>query len=181
MNLPAAARIRAAKVEDCDAIGRLHVAAWRETYPGLMPDRIIEKLQPRDRASQWRQGLERGEQGPIVLIAEADDHAPAGFAAAGPARDPASPWEAEVYAVYVLQRYQREGFGTALLRELGGLLAARGRRQAGLWVLTANAPARSFYERMGGRIIHRRIDQSEGWACDETAYLWDDFVSALER
>jgi hypothetical protein len=58
-------------------------------------------------------------------------------------------------------------------------LAARGQRQAGLWVLTDNAPARAFYEAIGGRRVHQRIDESEGWACDETAYVWDDFPAAL--
>jgi hypothetical protein len=62
---------------------------------------------------------------------------------------------------------------------LATALAARDRRQAGLWVLTANTPARAFYESIGGRAVHQRIDESEGWACDETAYLWDDLPAAL--
>jgi ribosomal protein S18 acetylase RimI-like enzyme len=172
-------RIRAAVAEDCAELGRLHVEAWRETYPGLMPDWVIERLTPADRAAQWRQGLERGAKGPIVCVAEAEDGALAGFAAAGPARDAAFPWAAEIYAVYVLQSHQRRGLGVALLRDLGAALKARGRRQVGLWVLTSNAGARAFYERIGGRCVHQRIDQSEGWACDESAYVWEDFSAAL--
>jgi hypothetical protein len=45
--------------------------------------------------------------------------------------------------------------------------------------LSANAPARAFYAAIGGRAVHQRIDESEGWACDETAYLWEDFLGAL--
>jgi GNAT superfamily N-acetyltransferase len=179
MSAPAAARIRAAVVEDCDALGRLHVKGWRETYAGLMPDWVIERQSAAQRSVQWRSGLERGAKGPIVFIAEADDRAPAGFAAAGPARDPAFPWQAEIYAIYVLQRHQRQGLGFRLLRQLGTELAARGWRQAGTWVLSANAPARAFYEALGGRLVHQRVDPSEGWECDETAYLWDDFPDAL--
>jgi ribosomal protein S18 acetylase RimI-like enzyme len=174
-----AAQIRAAEVGDCDALGRLHVRCWRETYSALMPEWVIERASPAQRALQWRTGLERGAKGPIVFIAEAEDRSPAGFAAAGPSRDPAFPWQAEIYALYVLQRHQREGLGRALLRELAAALAARDRRQAGLWVLTGNAPARAFYAAIGGRAVHQRIDQSEGWACDETAYLWDDLPADL--
>ena len=181
MSLSSAARIRAAEVEDCDALGRLHVRGWRETYDGLLPEWVIERLTPAARSLQWRTGLERGDKGPIVFIAEAEDRSPARFAAAGPGRDPAFPWQAEIYAVYVLQRHHRQGLGRALLRKLGGELAARGKRQAGTWVLSANAPACAFYAAIGGRAVHQRIDQSEGWACDETAYLWDDFPAALER
>jgi len=179
MSAASGARVRAAEVEDCDALGRLHVKAWRETYPGLMPDWVIERLSPANRALQWRTGLERGAKGPIVFIAEAADRSPAGFAAAGPVRDPAFPWQAEIHALYVLQHHHRRGLGLALLRHLGTALAARGRCQVGLWVLSANAPARRFYESIGGRTVHQRIDESEGWACDETAYLWDDFPGAL--
>jgi GNAT superfamily N-acetyltransferase len=174
-----AAHIRAAEVEDCDALGRLHVKAWRETYPGLMPDWVIERALPAQRSLQWRTGLERGAKGPIVFVAEADDRSPAGFAAAGPVRDSAFAWQAEITAIYVLQPHQRQGLGFALLRRLGAELAARGRRQAGLWVLSANAPARAFYEAIGGHAVHQRIDESEGWACDETAYLWEDLPRAL--
>jgi|UPI00068837AA ribosomal protein S18 acetylase RimI-like enzyme len=180
MSVPAAAQIRAAEVEDCDALGRLHVRCWRETYPGLMPEWVIERASAANRSLQWRQGLERGAEGPIVFLAEADDRSPAGFVAAGPARDAAFPWQAEIYALYVLQRHQRQGLGMALVRTLGAALAARDRREAGLWVLSANAPVRAFYESIGGRAVHQRADKSEGWACDETAYLWQDLPRALE-
>jgi ribosomal protein S18 acetylase RimI-like enzyme len=179
VNAPSAAQIRAAEVEDCDALGRLHVRCWRETYSGLIPDWVIERAQPADRSLQWRKGLERGAKGPIVFIAEADDRSPAGFAAAGPVRDTALSWQSEIYALYVLQRHHRQGVGMALLRHLGAALAARGRRESGLWVLSANAPARAFYEAIGGRAVHQRVDQSEGWACDEIAYHWEDFPGAL--
>jgi ribosomal protein S18 acetylase RimI-like enzyme len=179
MTEPAAAQIRAAEVDDCEALGRLHVEAWHETYPGLMPDWVIARAAPADRALQWRTGLERGAKGPIVFIAEADDRSLAGFAAAGPVRDPAFAWQAEIHALYVLRRHQGRGLGRALLHALAAALAARDRRQAGLWVLTANAPARAFYQAIGGRAVHQRIDESEGWACDETAYLWDDLPAAL--
>jgi ribosomal protein S18 acetylase RimI-like enzyme len=180
MNARAALRIRAAVVEDCDAIGRLHVDAWRETYPGLMPPEIIDRLGPAERAAQWASGLARGAKGPIVRIAEAEDGSLAGFGAAGPVRDAAFAWQAEIYALYVLQRHQRCGGGVALLRHLAAALAERGRHRVGLWVLTGNAGARAFYERIDGRSTHQRVDESEGWACDETAYAWDDLAHALE-
>jgi hypothetical protein len=41
MSGASAAPIRAAEVEDCDALGRLHVRCWRETYAALMPEWVI--------------------------------------------------------------------------------------------------------------------------------------------
>ncbi len=179
MILPPSPLIRAATTADSDEIGRVHVAAWRETYPGLMPPRVIELHSPGQRADQWRAGLARGTDGPIVFVAESPDGALTGFGAAGPPREAERGWQAEIYALYILRSAHRQGIGLTLMRQLALALDARGRHAVGLWVLTANANACAFYERIGGRRDERRTDESEGWACDETAYVWEDFPRAL--
>lgn len=178
---PTSALIRAATIEDCTAIGRLHVAGWHETYRGLMPDSVLDSLSAHNRAEQWRQGLSRGAKGPIVFVAETPDRSLAGFGAAGPARDATRGWQAEIYSLYVLRAHHQRGIGRALMRALASALQARDRSSVGLWVLTANAPARAFYERLGGRVEEQRIDESEGWRCDETAYHWDSLWDSLSR
>jgi ribosomal protein S18 acetylase RimI-like enzyme len=180
MILPPSPLIRAATEADGTGIGRVHVAAWRETYPGLMPDDVIARLSAEDRAQQWRDGLARGARGPIVFVAESPEGALTGFGAAGPAREAGRGWQAEIHALYILRCGQRQGIGLSLMRHLALALAARDRRQVGLWVLTANAKACAFYARLGGRVDERRTDLSEGWPCDETAYVWEDFPAALK-
>lgn len=49
-------------------------------------------------------------------------------------------------------------------------LVAEGETGVALWVLTANAPARGFYERLGGAVVAARGDDGH----DETAYGWRD-------
>jgi ribosomal protein S18 acetylase RimI-like enzyme len=179
MILPPSPLIRAATEADSAEIGRVHAAAWRETYPGLMPDPVIARLSAEDRARQWREGLARGAKGPMVFVSESLEGSLTGFGAAGPARETDLGWQAEIHALYILRSGQRQGIGLSLMRHLAVALAARNRQRAGLWVLTANEPARAFYARLGGRADQRRTDQSEGWPCDETAYVWDDFPAAL--
>jgi hypothetical protein len=53
-------------------------------------------------------------------------------------------------------------------------LAGRGFKSTGLWVLTANEPARRFYEAMGGRTGDIRVERRDGYVLDEIAYIWDD-------
>ena len=36
--------IRRARPSDAIAIGAVHVAAWRSTYPGILPDRFLARL-----------------------------------------------------------------------------------------------------------------------------------------
>ena len=181
MTAPSSPVIRVATVKDCDAIGRVHVAAWRETYRGLIPNRILDSLSEVERAAQWRSGLLRGTKGPIVFVAEAADGSMIGFGAAGPARHPALGCDSEITALYVLRSAQENSIGSGLLQYLARALEDRGRGSMGLWVLTANDAARAFYERLGGSAGATRVDQSDGWSCHETAYAWADLkIRAME-
>jgi ribosomal protein S18 acetylase RimI-like enzyme len=179
MILPPSPLIRAATEADSAEIGRVHVAAWRETYPGLMPPHVLEAQSADARAEQWRTGLARGAKGPIVFVAENSEGSLAGFGAAGPAREAGRSWQAEITALYVLRSGQRRGTGLSLMRHLAQALQERNRNTVGLWVLTENAGARAFYERIGGSPDGQKTDESEGWSCDETAYVWEDFPRAL--
>lgn len=181
MTEPQPATIRAATVEDSAAIGRLHVAAWRETYRGLVPDPALDALSEVGRVAQWRAGLSRGAKGPIVFVAEEADESLIGFGAAGPARDAKLACDSEITALYILQSGQRRGVGRALLLQITDALRQRGRQTMGLWVLAANAPARRFYEKLGGTAAATRSDQSDGWVCDEVAYVWRNLDLTLGR
>ncbi len=70
-----------------------------------------------------------------------------GFACAGASRD--AEGEGEVYAIYVLEEYQRRGVGYALMREALALI--EGCRVVCVWVLKDNHKAIRFYERVGFR------------------------------
>jgi GNAT superfamily N-acetyltransferase len=59
------------------------------------------------------------------------------------------PPAAEVYAIYVLPDFWREGAGRALLATAVDHWQARGATTLVLWVLEANARGRAFYEAMG--------------------------------
>jgi hypothetical protein len=51
--------IRAPDVDDADALGRVHVRAWRAAYTGgLMRDEFLDSLSEAERAAVWRAGLE---------------------------------------------------------------------------------------------------------------------------
>ena len=69
--------------------------------------------------------------------------------------------------LYVLRKAQRQGAGSRLMAAMARALFERGHRGDSLWVVEQNAPARQFYERLGGILIAKRRD---GLA--EVAYGW---------
>lgn len=46
--------IRGATVADAEGIAHIHVASWRSTYRGIMPDALLAGLSMERRAANWR-------------------------------------------------------------------------------------------------------------------------------
>ena len=80
-----------------------------------------------------------------------------GFASCGPERDGNPTYRGEMYAIYVLQAYQRDGVGHMLARAVAEQLQHDGYTSMLVWVLAGNKYSR-FYERMGGIRIDRKYD-----------------------
>jgi ribosomal protein S18 acetylase RimI-like enzyme len=164
--------IRAATPDDCDANGEVHVAAWRETYAGLLPDTMLAGLSPQRRAAMWRRGLALNDPDRLLLVAE-DASGIAGFAACWrPPPDAPLGTDAEVAAIYLLRRAQRQGHGRALMARLFAFMAGRGMNSAGLWVLRENAGARAFYGGLGAVEGASRTEDAAGQPIVEVACTW---------
>jgi ribosomal protein S18 acetylase RimI-like enzyme len=162
--------IRRAMPADAEAIARVHVQAWQESYRGLIPDAAFDGYTVEKRIAQWSGTLGNG-----AIAVHVADRAGAmcGFCSGGRTRASLAT-EGEVYSFYLLDIAKRQGIGRRLFTRLCADLAAQGHKSAGLWVLTDNAPARRFYEAMGGRLGESRLDRRGEFVFDDVAYIWDD-------
>jgi len=136
-----------ARSEDANAIGRVHVRAWRAAYRGLVADAYLDALDERARAERWRELLEtRMDRTKKFLIARRSADV-VGFAFVGPDRDDLG--VGEVYALYVDPDAWGTGVAQPLLAHATAALAALEHAEGVLWVLRGNARARRFYEKAG--------------------------------
>ncbi len=136
--------LRPLAVEDCDELGRVHMAVWRDAYAGLMPADYLAGLSDEDCAARWRESAARPAEAPEhVLVVVGSDGRLAGFGSAGPSRDEDAPTEWELYAVNLVNAARGTGVADRLVDELLGA------RDATLWVIEGNARARAFYTRRG--------------------------------
>ncbi len=157
-------RVRPALPEDAPAIGAVHAAAWRETYPGLLAAETIDAYaDPARRAAFWAGALAQPGHGAFVVEAEGRL---SGFGSCGAARDPQLGAEGEVLAIYLLRRAQGRGLGRALLGAMAGELLSRGLGSAGAWALATNVAAAGFYQATGARAWVVKAAQQ--------AWVWDD-------
>jgi ribosomal protein S18 acetylase RimI-like enzyme len=143
--------VRRATPDDASAIARVHVRAWRAAYRGILPDDLLDGLSVEQRTARWGEWLAASGGEVATLVATGAGGEVTGFCGvATPSRDDdATERTAEIAATYVDPDRWRGGIGAALLDAALGELRAAGYRDATLWVLAENAPARAFYARHG--------------------------------
>jgi ribosomal protein S18 acetylase RimI-like enzyme len=179
-------RIRAATIEDAPALGRVMVESWLSAHRGQLPDEAwqkrVDEWSPDVSARGWARVLAEQADGnaprDVVLVAEDDSPAPHGLVYGTPADDDLSGATAEISALYVSPDHRGRGIGAMLLRAAARELATFCFTTLRVGVLTANLPARNFYEAMDGREVGRRTFDEEGYLLPVTVYAWSD-ISVL--
>ena len=173
-------KIRKATSRDTNAIARVYVDTWRDTYAGIIPDPILIGMSHRRHSATRSVDFGKRGKGQTIIVAE-DSHAGVvGFGSCGRARYRNLPYDGEVYTLYVLTDYRGQGIGKRLLGELFGALLERGSRSALIWVLAYN-PARFFYQAMGGTHVAVRTERLRGTSLRAMAYGWRDLKQGVSR
>ena len=164
--------LREAVETDVEVIARVHVEAWRETYAGLVRAETLAGLSVESRAGVWRSSFHPPRPRAKLLVAEAGGEI-VGFGSAGEAEPGGLGTEAEVFALYLLDRMKRRGVGRRLMAALFAHLREHGFRSVGLWSFAANPPARRFYESLGGVAGPEHPWEFEGQALSALAYRFE--------
>jgi GNAT superfamily N-acetyltransferase len=178
--------VRRARPADAISIGSVHVAAWRSTYPGILPDDFLARLSVPRQAAHYDAAI-RSATGVFVAAASGADVPPGsgsrivGFATAGRARGGEfirRIAEGEVETLYVLDDWRDRGVGRKLMRAAAAYLAEIGCKSCFLWVLRDN-PSRWFYQRLGGKPVAEAVIQFAGAKVPQTAFVWDPIERLL--
>ncbi|HXI15894.1 MAG TPA: GNAT family N-acetyltransferase [Chloroflexota bacterium] len=181
--------IRPAVPDDAEGMAQMSVATYRAAHRGQVPDYLLD-TPPLDQAytdsaRNWRRALEEIATIPTsreAVFVAVDDGRIVGIGMGGPrrARDAPPPvyaaierYPGEVYTLYVAVSHQRRGIGRRLLRAIFRHLVESGMPSVMIGALTANAPARRFYETVGGRQVGERPIDVDGTTFPETVYGWD--------
>jgi L-amino acid N-acyltransferase YncA len=146
--------VRAATLEDVDAIAEIHVAGYEFTYRGLVPDRVIDA---RTLALRWRVWSERlaGEGlREFILVAELEGRVE-GFTSGRPAL--LEEWDGADRRVgfwenlYVMPTLVGTGIGFALHEATLVAMRKHGFERAVAFVIDGNPVAR-FFDAFGWRL-----------------------------
>ncbi|WP_338030325.1 GNAT family N-acetyltransferase [Fervidibacillus albus] len=96
------------------------------------------------------------------------------FVAGGKKRiDEYDGYDGELYAIYILHNYQKQGIGKALVNAFANDLSKKGFESMIVRVLEQN-PARYFYESLGGKFIGREMTKIGKQRLETLVYGWED-------
>lgn len=151
--------VRDATPDDARGIAIVHVDTWRDAYTGIVPDGFLAAMDYDVRGRRWREAISAPD-GAIRVVS--DGGRVVGWSSHGSARDVDVPGRVgELYGLYVSSAYWGTGVGAALMDDALHWMSAR-YRSATLWMLEANARARTFYERTGWSFDGTTKDDDRG-------------------
>lgn len=159
--------IRIATIDDSDVIAKIHVDTWRTTYAGIIPQEYLDNLSYAKRAKLWKSTLVNPKEKITVLVACFNEQI-IGFSSVGP--------NGELYAIYLLQKYQGRGLGKSLFEESVRQLLNCGLKKMTAWVLKEN-PACKFYDANGGIPMNKKYADIGGKRLLELAYGWSNTLA----
>lgn len=169
--------IQAAVESGVKAIARVHVASWRETYPGIMPPEILDGPREEQRADQWRRWFlpERGLREALTVCEDAGKVV--GFASAA---IPPESREVELLTLYLRRRIQGRSFGRQLMTDIATRMQQRGATSLICWMAVGD-PTAGFYEHMGGIVVDTKIQPFGSASVEEVQYRWPGIPGSAEE
>ena len=173
-------RIRRAVPADATTLGAVMVESWLSAHRGQVSDiawqRRVDEWTPEVSAAGWRRTLDEQAAAPtrqdVLLLAEDDLGEALGLAYGVQLGDEQAAGTAEIAALYVATDRRRTGVGLALLAAAASELADLGATVLRVAVLTANVPARRFYEATGAVEVGSRMVDEDGDLLPCTVYEW---------
>ena len=165
--------IRPARAGDAEAIARVRVDSWRETYRGMIPQAYLDAMKLEQSRALWEKVLTARSTAVSVFVAECGADI-VGFGSGNMLAEPKHGFDAELSAVYVRREFQRAGIGRRLVAETAIALSQRDGGASGLivWVIAGNKGARAFFERLGAELVVEQAFQWDGMDLVEAGYGW---------
>ncbi len=165
--------IRNATIFDANEIARINVHTWKQTYRGLIEQRMLDSLSEEKRREFWFTVIGQAKQNQCILVAAlgAEEHKGrlAAYISGGLSR--ISGFDAEVYALYCDPSLQAKGIGTELLRDF--ILFARQQQWKSLCVrVLSSNPYKSFYYKHGAQFSHTLLERIGDKDYEEEVAFW---------
>lgn len=149
-------------------VATLYVDSWHQTYQQLVPKTYLDTLNKQDTLNKWTAFLQHTIEKPIIYGAYDYNGKLLGFVALRNV----TPYQGEVYALYLASEAKGRGLGRKLVNQAKSHFTAEGCQEMLIWVMKANQPAVQFYQHLGGQLIDHRMSEFDDVLVEDEAYRW---------
>ncbi len=162
--------IEKATEKDIEGIVGVNIQSWRETYTGLMPQKLLDEL-------SFERGLERRKHymslpDTNLFVAKDQQDMVVGYLDGGKSRM-LSQYDCEIYAFYLLKKYHRQGIGRKLFNAQLAYFKQQKYQSMYICVLR-ESPTVEVYKALGGRLSDIKLDHEFGGVqMDISVFVWD--------
>jgi ribosomal protein S18 acetylase RimI-like enzyme len=169
--------LRNATRADARGIAALHADNWRRSYRGNFRDAYLDGDVHGERLAAWTARLAERKPNQFVCVATLDDETSrtdriVGFVCAFGAHD--RTWGSFIDNLHVDAALQGNGIGTGLMRQAAAWLVQRFPAERVYLLVWESNPARSLYERLGGRDAEVvSVENPGGGAGRYHRFVWD--------
>ena len=162
--------------QDVRGIANVHINSWKTTYKGILPDQYLSSMNLEAKKKNWLRNLKMLHN--ATFVAENTNGEIVGFAAGGPEQTNDPHIQGEVYAIYFLQEYQRQGLGRKMIKAVIHELMKMEHQNLIIWALKDN-PSCGFYRALGGQVITEKTVKMAGIELIEVGFGWEDIHDIL--
>lgn len=176
-------RIREAELRDAAAMARVSVDSYRSAHRDQIPEESVMKFTYEESERNWARTLREfsgsAERAEYISVAENEEGFLIGVAMGGPERSHHSLYLGEIYFLYLLPEYHRQGIGRQLSISVVRRLVEQGMDSLLIRVLKEHAAARRFYEALGGQLVLEEPFEERGAVLVRVGYGWRDVSELL--
>ena len=152
--------IREAQPADAAQIAQVNFETWRSTYSGILDPEFLEARSLEEQVSLWQETLNTLSPSSKRFVAVSGRDV-VGYSGGGRNPDTRSPFQSELFGIYVLKAYQGQGLGQELTKVLARWLIGQNYQSMQVWIMEKN-PYRRFYEKLGADLLDQSRDLDYG-------------------
>jgi len=163
-------RYRSGAQTDAESIARVNIDTWRSCFRDFVSSSFLKSLSVERRVAAFRGRFQ--EKDYELIVAENSAGHIIGFCDFGPPRQTTRPHDVELYAIYVICSYQRQGVGRMLFSRAVDAILRQGKNSLFVRVFESN-PYRAFYANLCGEVSDAESIELGSEHINSIMYSWN--------
>lgn len=162
-----------ANEQNCEELSKLKLKIWETTYRNIYPKEKFDNFDFKKQTEKFK-GYVSDENGVFYVAKDNKSNAIVGYCYAGFSSRAFEKGVPEIILLYVLKEYQHQGIGRQFFEKCKQYFKDKGYAKFIISCNKYNHPAREFYAKMGGQIVHTDDD------CDDKSLPQVNFLFELK-